>query len=630
MIFKANELGKSFKGLISYLETGKDGQQAGRMEWAECRNLPTRDPQVAARIMAATSRLSDRVQTPVYHFSVSFALEDTVSRETMRRVADGVLRDLGLGKHQAVVTSHRDTAHQHMHFAVNTVHPETHRAWTKWRDWPRGHESMRRLENELGLRQVPSPERKPRDQMQHGESAPAPPGPRSLLERVRDDAVVAYFRTASSWGELERGLAEHGLRLRMRGGGMVVTDINDGREAVKASVIDPSRAFSRSRMEKRLGSHASYRAAREVAGQVLDGTKAPPRERTNVHSDRNAPSGGARPQGPHVARYRAFTTQFERLYDDPGLARWKFLRTAEADGADRASTELRANPGRYGTVRADVRPHLRERVEAAASTGRDFAAARADRPRLTLKELKEKLHELDAAIQREGRLHDAVQAAARARIEKQIAFEQRDRAVSRIREMREALPNTYADPTAAARKIWRAVRDGESPESIARDIRNGSERFGAHRAEPKPRLFRTPRWDKTAARESAGDTAQRVEAALQASAEAPRRAELIRLQDRGIKADRALDQARAQAGPSSAALEKQIGGLMQRLTGVAQRHAVRAMGPMAQAPLQMIQKVNQVRQLAMMLKAPHLALAQTALQAAVRMARGVEDRGGRD
>jgi hypothetical protein len=617
MIFNANELGKSFKGLISYLETGKDGQQAGRMEWAECRNLPTRDPQVAARMMAATSRLSDRVQTPVYHFSVSFALEDKVSRETMRRVADGVLRDLGLHKHQAVVTSHRDTAHQHMHFAVNTVHPETHRAWKKWRDWPRGHESMRRLEKELGLRQVPSPERKERDPLQHGEAAPAAPGRRPLIERVREDAVVAHFRTASSWGELERGLAEHGLRLRMRGGGMVVTDINDEMEAVKASVIDPSR-FSI--------------LDREVAGQVLDGTKAPPRERTKVHSDRNAPSGGARPERPHVARYRAFTGEFERLYDDPGLARWKFLRTAEADGADRASAELRANPSRYGTVRADARPHLRERVEAAASTGRDFAAARADRPRLTLKELKEKLHELDAAIQREGGLHNAVQAAARARIEKQIAWEQRDRAVSRIREMRDALPNTYANPTAAARKIWRAARDGESPESIARDIRNGSERFGAHKGEPKPRLlgFGKPRWDKTAARESAGDTAQRVEAALQASADAPRRPELVRLQDRAIKADRALEGARAQAGPSSTALEKQIGGLMQRLTGAAQQHAARAMGPMAQAPLQMIQTINQVRQLAMMVKAPHLALAQAALQATVRMVRGMEDRGGRD
>lgn len=621
MIFKANELGKSFKGLISYLEKGKDGQQAGRMEWAEFRNLPTRDPQVAARIMAATSRLSDRTEAPVYHFSVSFALEDKVSRETMRRVADGVLRDLGLQNHQAVVTSHRDTAHQHMHFAVNTVNPETNRAWRKWRDWPRGHESMRRLEKELGLRQIPNPERK-RQPLQQ-----AVQGRRPLLERARDESVAVYFRTATTWGELERGLAEHGLRLRMTGRGMVVSD---GQEDVKASEIN--RAFSRHRIEKRLGSHASYRAFREVASQVLDGTKGPPRERT-VHSDRNADSSrAARPERPHAARYRAFTDGFGRLYDDPGLARWKYLRAAEADGADRAAAELRANPSRYGTVRADARPHLRERVETASSTGHDFAAARADRPRLTLKELKEQLRELDAAIQREGRLHDAVQAAARARIEKQIAWEQRDRAVSRICEMREALPRTYANPTAAARKIWRAARDGESSESIARDIRNGSERFGAHKAEPKPRLmgFGKLRWDKAAARETAGDTAQRVEAALQAAAEAPRRPELIRLQDRGMKAERALEGAQAQQGPSSNILEKQVGGLMQQLSGAAQQHAARAMGPMAQAPLQMIQTVNQVRQLAMMVKAPHLALAQAALQTAVRMARGMEDRGGRE
>jgi hypothetical protein len=399
---------------------------------------------------------------------------------------------------------------------------------------------------------------------------------------------------------------------------------------VKASEIN--RAFSRFNIEKRLGSHASYRAAREVAGQVLDGGKGPSRERAEVHSGRNGPSGGERTARPHTARYRAFTTEFDRLYDDPRLARQRFLRTAEAEGADRASAELRANPSRYGTVRADARPSLHERVESAASTGRDFAAARADRPRLTLKELKERLQELDGAIQREGGLHDAVQAAARARIEKQIAWEQRDRAVSRIREMRDALPRTYENPSAAARKIWRAARDGESPDSIARDIRNGSERFGAHKAEPKPRLmgFARPRRDKSVARASAPDTALRVEAALQASAEAPRRPELVRLQDRGIKAERALDVAGAQAGPSSSVLERQIGGLMQRLTGGVQRHAVRAMGPMAQAPLQMIQITNRVRQLAAMVTAPQMSLAQAALHAANRMVRGMEDRGGRD
>lgn len=617
MIFKANELGKSFKGLISYLEKGKDGLQVGRMEWTEYRNLPTRDPQVAARMMAATSRLSERTEAPVYHFSVSFALEDKVTRETMRRVADGVLRDLGLHQHQVVVTSHRDTLHQHMHFAVNTVHPETHRAWTKWRDWPRGHEAMRRLEKELGLRQVPSPERK-REQLQRG-ATPTAPGRRPLLDRAREEAVAGHFRSAASWGELERGLGEHGIKLQMTGRGMVITD---GQETVKASEID--RSFSRFNIEKRLGSHVSYRATRAVAGKSLsEATRSP-------DSDQNQAQRSVATARPQAARYRAFTAEFERLYDDPVPARRTFLRLAERKGADRAAAELRADPRKFGEVRADARPHLRERMDAAAGAGRAFAAARAERPRLTLKELKTKLAEYDAALVR-ARAPSPVLLAARARTARTIASEERLRASSRLREMRKSLRWTYADPVDARRRILEAARAGESHDSIVRDIRNGSERFGAHRSEQRGRLLgiiaRKP--DRSAALASAPETAQRVEAALQAASKAPSRAEMIRLRERSFVAESALDRSRSER--SATDLERQIGGLMQRLGGATQQHVGRALGPMAQGPVKLVNTVNQIRQLAVMVKAPYLALAQAALQIAQQLARGMEqDRGGRD
>lgn len=466
MIFKANRLGKSFKGLISYLEKGKDGLQEGRMEWAEFRNLPTRDPQVAARIMAATSRLSERTEKPVYHFSVSFALDDNVTRETMRRVADSVLRDLGLEKHQAVVTSHRDTAHQHMHFAVNAVHPEKLRAWNKWQDWKRGRESLRILEKELGLRQVPNPEQR-RERLrdvEHQRQAP-------LLERAREHAAP-HFRNAASWGELERGLAAHGMKPQMTGRGMVLTD---GQETVKASQID--RAFSRFNIEKRLGSHASYRASRDVASKQVN-------ERNRRDSDQNQDSS-RQARGPRDTRYRAFSTGFDRLYADPPRARRAFLRAAEAEGPDQASARLRADPRQFGALRDETWPNVQERVTTAAGAGRAFAEARAARPRLTLKELKDALREHGRAVAREGGLHDAVRAAARARIERQIAWESRARAAAAMGDMRDARPDTFADPRGAARRIWQAARAGERPEQIVQDIRNGSERFGAHRAEAK-------------------------------------------------------------------------------------------------------------------------------------------------
>ncbi len=602
MIFKASPLGKSFKGLISYLQHGKDGQQHDRVEWAETRNLPTRDPQVAARMMAATAQQSERVQTPVYAFSISFPLDDNVNRETMRRVADEVLRDFGLDKHQAVIISHRDTAHQHVHVAVNTVHPVRHRAWRKYRDWPRGRETLRRLEKELGLRQVPNPEQR-RERVQDVQQQQAP-----LLERAREHAAP-HFRHAASWGELERGLAAHGMKLHMTGRGMVLTD---GQETVKASQID--RAFSRFNIEKRLGSHASYRASRDVASkQVL--------ERARRDSDQNQDSSRqARP--PRETRYRAFSAGFDKLYADPPRARRAFLRAAEAEGPEQASARLRADPRQFGALRGETWPNVHERASTAAGAGRAFAEAREAR---TLEKLQGALREHDRAVAREGGVRDAVRDAARARIERQIAREGRARAVAAVGDMRDALPDTFADPRGAARRIWRAARAGERPEQIAQDIRNGSERFGVHRAEAKARAFGFgTRWDKSAALAAAPQTAQRVEAALRAIEQAPSRPELNRLDGQRRDADRALERAGGHTGRSSQALEKQIGALMHRFAGSPQQYAARAMGPIAEAPLRLIRTVNQIRQLTAVVTAPHMALAQAAWRAAGEMVRGIE------
>ena len=109
MIGKAHRLGIGFKGLAAYLERGElDRMDPDRVDWIESRNLPTRDPETAACLMSATARDSERVRKPVYHLSISFDPGDAVDRETMRRVADRTLRDLGLQEHQAVILAHKD------------------------------------------------------------------------------------------------------------------------------------------------------------------------------------------------------------------------------------------------------------------------------------------------------------------------------------------------------------------------------------------------------------------------------------------------------------------------------------------------------------------------------------------
>jgi len=72
-------------------------------------------------------------------------------------------------------------------------------------------------------------------------------GSTRFLKQVRVQAGPVLER-ASTWDELERGLAGHGLSLRAKGGGFVLTD---GAQEVKAS--DIGRTFSRSHLENRLG-----------------------------------------------------------------------------------------------------------------------------------------------------------------------------------------------------------------------------------------------------------------------------------------------------------------------------------------------------------------------------------------
>jgi hypothetical protein len=147
--------GKTFRALAAYLANGRSGEEQDRVAWAASRNLPTSDPELAATFMRATAARSDRIQKPVYHVALSFDPNDSVDRADMERVADRVLGRLGLVEHQVLIVAHRDRAHAHLHLLVNRVHPETGKAWERWRDRPTIQQALREEEQALGLREVP-------------------------------------------------------------------------------------------------------------------------------------------------------------------------------------------------------------------------------------------------------------------------------------------------------------------------------------------------------------------------------------------------------------------------------------------------------------------------------------------
>jgi hypothetical protein len=274
VIAAIHPLSRSFKVPVRYVEVGLDGRQS-RVAWAETYNLPTKDLELAACFMGATANGSvSGTRTPVYFFSVSFDIDDPVDEAMMGRVARRTLRDMGLEEHEAIVVAHKDRSHPHLHFIVNRVHPTRFVLWRKWWDYGRMERSLRAQEVELGLRVVP------------GRHAPVPsldrtreghtegwqpgaqwikplPGPKrgnsAFLQDVTERAAPILAQ-AGSWAELERGLAEQGLALTVKGGGFRITD---GKHQVKAS--EAGRAFSRYHLEKRLGGYPDYRARMAVA-----------------------------------------------------------------------------------------------------------------------------------------------------------------------------------------------------------------------------------------------------------------------------------------------------------------------------------------------------------------------------
>lgn len=194
---------RSFKSLGNYLVVGRGGDEPNRVAWSSARNLPTDDPQLAAKIMRATAAQNVRVDQPVYHLALSFDPRDAVDRQQMERVADRVLSELGLRDYQSLIVAHSDRRHSHLHILINRVHPMSHKAWDRWQDYPIVQRVLRDEERALGLHQLDigvreSPER---SIAPDGNGPIAPPtrveyfAQRRSFDQIRDDLTTYESKT---------------------------------------------------------------------------------------------------------------------------------------------------------------------------------------------------------------------------------------------------------------------------------------------------------------------------------------------------------------------------------------------------------------------------------------------------
>lgn len=278
----------SFRASALYLAGRSHGHQPSRVSWMFSRNLETEEPSKAAARMEALAAQNTRCKAPRYHFILTFDPVDEkrgkVTPEVMRDIANEAIERLGLRDHQLLVYAHKDTAHPHMHFLVNRIHPTTLRAWSRTDEGRRLTALCRDIAKERGLNIARdlAAERRQQDRSKaisdgeyrmaerEGREPTAPFDQRGLTDLRQN--VRSDFMEATSWDDLTGRLSTKGLRLYRKGQGLMLTD---GDRAAKLSDLGKGVRFKEleERFQLPYDVWHGQRMARAATDEALRGPK---------------------------------------------------------------------------------------------------------------------------------------------------------------------------------------------------------------------------------------------------------------------------------------------------------------------------------------------------------------------
>lgn len=172
--------GTSFKHLASYLlhDDGK-AQTSERVGWTHTLNLTEEFPDLAVHEMLWTYRAAEDLKRqagvkaggrpldrPVRHFSLNWHPSERPTKEHMVETVQSFLAHMKWQDHQALIVSHTDKPHSHVHVMLNAVHPMTGLALDNSFEKRRAQEWAREYERDQGLifceeRLKPASERTP-------------------------------------------------------------------------------------------------------------------------------------------------------------------------------------------------------------------------------------------------------------------------------------------------------------------------------------------------------------------------------------------------------------------------------------------------------------------------------------
>ena len=263
--------GHGFRQLARYIRGRSTDPRA---TWFLGANLPgvstAHDVELACRLVEAVQAQNTRAgKDRTYHLVISLHPQDrSLDRKELQHVVESLVHTLGFSEHQYIAARHNDKDHEHLHVAINKIHPESFRIHSPAWDHQKLFTAGRALEAELGLRPLRSRARERDDLPLRAREYEAQQGVESFARWTRKTLAPALRATdIHSWDDMHRTCSRFGVVLRLHGNGLVFEDVERGIR-VKASSVD--RNLSKPRLCERLGdfqpaSSQCFDAARATA-----------------------------------------------------------------------------------------------------------------------------------------------------------------------------------------------------------------------------------------------------------------------------------------------------------------------------------------------------------------------------
>jgi hypothetical protein len=183
---------------------------------------------------------------------ISLHPEDrSLNGNELRRVVENLVETLEFTGHQYIAARHNDKDHEHVHVAINKIHPETFRNHSPAWDHQKLFTAGRVLELELGLTPLRSRVRDREKVPQRAADHEAHHGIDSFARWAREQLGPALRAgQLRSWDDVHNVCAGLGVVLRPHGNGLVFEDVEQG-VRVKASFV--GRELSKPRLCQRFG-----------------------------------------------------------------------------------------------------------------------------------------------------------------------------------------------------------------------------------------------------------------------------------------------------------------------------------------------------------------------------------------